>query len=406
MRSAIIVAPFLAPTTLRFVRAAAALADARVGLITQEPQTRIPGDLRRSLAACRQVEDALEVPHLIQAIQAIGEEIGPPERLFGVLEQLQEPLAEVRQQLGIPGLSVEASHNYRDKALMKEVFRKNGVPCAAASLVTTVEQAVQEAEIIGYPLVVKPPSGAGAKSTFRVDNVRELREGLVEVRPSKAQPLLLEEFVVGREHSFDAVCIGDRPVWHSLTHYTPGPLEVLENPWIQWTVLLPREVDHPRYDDVRKVGADAIRALGMHTGLYHMEWFRRPDGSLAVSEIAARPPGAQFTTLISYAHDMDFYEAWARLMIFDRFDPPQRAYAAGIVFLRGQGRGRVRAIRGLEEAQRELGSLVVEVELPQQGQLPASSYEGEGFVVLRHPRTEVVQEALARLVRSVRVELG
>ena len=26
----------------------------------------------------------------------------------------------------------------------------------------------------------------------------------------------------------------------------------MENPWIQWTVLLPREVDHPRYDDIRE----------------------------------------------------------------------------------------------------------------------------------------------------------
>ena len=406
MRPAIFVAPFLAPTTLRFVRAAAGLAGARVGLITQEPQTRIPADLWRSLAAFQQVSDAQAVEPLLAGVKIISREIGKPERIFGALEQLQEPLAEVRQQLGIPGLTVEASHNYRDKARMKEVLRRHGVPCAAAILATHTSQALQDAEQLGYPLVVKPPAGAGAKSTFRVDSATELREGLVAVPPSEEQPLLLEEFVVGREHSFDAVCIGDRPVWHSLTHYTPGPLEVLENPWIQWTVLLPREVDHPRYDDIRHVGAAALKALGMETGLYHMEWFRRTDGSLAVSEVAARPPGAQFTTLMSYAHDMDFYEAWARLMVFDKFDPPGRKYAAGIVFLRGQGRGRVCAIHGLEQAQRELGSLVVEVSLPRQGQLPASSYEGEGFVVLRHPQTDVVQAALSRLCQSVRVELG
>ena len=28
----------------------------------------------------------------------------------------------------------------------------------------------------------------------------------------------------------------------------------------------------------------------------------------------ARPPGAQFCTLIGYAHDFDFYAAWARLV--------------------------------------------------------------------------------------------
>jgi hypothetical protein len=143
----------------------------------------------------------------------------------------------------------------------------------------------------------------------------------------------------------------------------------------------------------------------MQTGLSHMEWFRREDGSIAVSEIAARPPGAQFTTLMSYAHDMDFYAAWAELMVFARFEPPARAYSAGIAYLRGQGRGRVVRIRGLEDAQRRFGELVVEVRLPKQGQLPASSYEGEGYVVLRHRDTQRVADALKRIVETVRVEL-
>jgi hypothetical protein len=144
----------------------------------------------------------------------------------------------------------------------------------------------------------------------------------------------------------------------------------------------------------------------MDTGLSHMEWFRRPDGTIAVSEVAARPPGAQFTTLMSYAHDLDFHVAWVRLMAFDSFESPARRYAAGIAYLRGQGSGRVRAIHGLDQAQRELGALVVEARLPEAGHTPSSSYEGDGFVVLRDERTEVVEQALARLVSLVRVELA
>ena len=192
----------------------------------------------------------------------------------------------------------------------------------------------------------------------------------------------------------------------SLTRYTPGPLDVLRNPWIQWTVLLPREIDDPRYDDIRAVGSRALEALGMGTGLSHLEWFRRPDGSIAVSEVAARPPGAQFTTLISYAHELDFYRAWARLMILGEFAVPERRYAAGIAFLRGQGAGRVRSVTGLERAQEELGELVVEARIPRKDQTPSGTYEGEGFVVLRHPSTEVVENGLERLVSLVRVELG
>ena len=129
------------------------------------------------------------------------------------------------------------------------------------------------------------------------------------------------------------------------------------------------------------------------------------SGSLAISEVAARPPGAQITTLISVAHDIDFYAVWCRLVIEEAFDPPYRRYAAGAAFLRGQGGGRVAAVRGLEEAQRAAGDLVVEVRLPRPGQPKASSYEGEGYVIVRHPETERVVQALRAIVSTLRVEM-
>jgi hypothetical protein len=127
---------------------------------------------------------------------------------------------------------------------------------------------------------------------------------------------------------------------------------------------------------------------------------------VAISEVAARPPGAQITTLISRANDIDFLAAWARVMIYGAFDPPERRYAVGAAYLRGQGDGRVTAVRGLDEAQREVGPLVVDVKLPALGQPRGATYEGEGYVILRHPETAVVERALMRVVSLIRVELG
>ena len=137
-----------------------------------------------------------------------------------------------------------------------------------------------------------------------------------------------------------------------------------------------------------------------------MEWFRRPDGRIAISEVAARPPGAQFTSLISYAHDFDLYSAWARLLVFEEFTRPERMFACGAAYLRGQGQGRITGLEGLERVQRELGDLVLEAKLPQVGQSPTGTYEGEGYVIVRHPETSVVEAALKKLVETIRVRLG
>jgi len=404
--SVVFVVPFFAETSLRFLAAATQLDGVRVALISQDPLERLPRNLARKLADHQRVADGLDPEQLSAAVAAIAQRLAPPRRLIGALEQLQVPLAQVREKLDIPGMRSAAARNFRDKSRMKRVLREAGLPCARHCLLHAPQGARAFAEEVGFPLVAKPPEGVAARQTFRLEDLTQLEQCLQAVPPSRERPLMLEEFIVGEEHSFDTVSLEGRPLWHSLTRYRPGPLEVLENPWIQWTVLLPREVDHPQYDDIRRVGFGALQALGMDTGLSHMEWFRRGDGSVAVSEVGARPPGAQFTTLISYAHEVDFYAAWARLMVLQEFEPPPRRFAAGIAYLRGQGRGRVRAVHGLEQAQKELGELVVEVRLPQPGQAPASSYEGEGFVVLRHSRTSIVAEALARVVSLVRVELG
>ena len=406
MPPVVFVAPFFLDTTVRFVDAVADLPGVRLGLVSQDPLDRLDPEVRRKLAAHWRIDDGLSAEGIAGAGAQLARQLGGAHRLLGTLEQLQVPLGEVRDRLGIEGMGAAASRNFRDKARMKEVLAGHGLPCARHARLTTMAEAWAFAEEVGYPLVLKPTAGAGAVATFRVEDADQLGRALAANAPSAEGELVAEEFVVGQEHSFDTVSIRGRAVWHSLTHYFPSPLTVVENPWIQWCVLLPREVDHPRYDDIRRVAFAALEALGMGTGLSHMEWFRRRDGGPMVSEGGARPPGAQITSLISWAHDTDFYRAWARLVVFEEFERPPRRYAAGAAYFRGPGHGRVKAVHGLDQAQREMGHLVVESKLPEPGQSTSSSYEGEGYVILRHPDTEVVQRALERVVQLVQVELA
>ena len=408
MHNAIFVVPYGMETSLRFVRAAARLQGVRLGLISQEPAERLPEDVRSGVAAFERVKNALDPDQLETAVRSMAREWGGQvDRLIGILEQLQEPLGVVRERLSIRGMDSATALNFRDKSVMKDALRNAGLPCARHALAASLDQAIHGGEQIGYPMIVKPPDGAGAKGTCRVENAEELTSYLRMMPATPAKPVLLEEFITGREHSFDSVSIDGQHIFHSISQYYPSPLEVMESPWIQWCVLLPRSIDEPEYADIRDAGRRALDALGMVTGLTHMEWFRREDGSLAISEVGARPPGAQFTTLLSYAHDRDFYEAWAELMVFERFSSPERRYACGAVFLRGQGAGgHVVAVHGLERVREELGDLVVEARIPRVGQGQASSYEGEGYVILRHPETDVVREGLKKLLGLVRVELG
>ena len=406
MRNVLFAAPILSENASGMIKAAASLPDVTLGVITQDPAEKMSPELAQMVSAHWRVNDILDPDQLTWAASELSKRMGGVDRLFGAYEQLQVPLAEARERLGIEGMSPDVARRFRDKNEMKDALRAAGLPCARHSLAETADDAIAFAKTVGFPVVVKPPAGAGSIATFKADNETSLRDAVAQAAPRRGDPALVEEFILGDEYSLETISIGGTSVWHSITHYYPNPLEVVRNKWIQWCVVSPREVEDERYDDIREAGSRALEVLGMDTGLSHMEWFRRKDGTIAISEVAARPPGAQITTLNSRAHDIDFVRAWTEVMIFGTFQRPIRKYAVGVAFLRGQGTGRIKAIHGLDQIGREIGSLVVDFKLPEPGAVPASSYEGDGFVILRHPETAVVMQALKRLISVVRVELG
>jgi hypothetical protein len=407
--------PFAMENTLRFARAAAAMPDVQMSVVSQDSPGKFTAAFREQLLGFEQVPDAMDPNHLARGVARLTETVGPVDRLLGILEPLQEPLAEVREKLAIRGMASETASNFRDKARMKEVFAKAQIPCARHRLCASMDEAAQFAAEVGYPVVGKPPAGAGAKSTARCDDDAQLRQFLAMVRPAKGREILLEEFVQGREFSFDSITLHGSHVFHNICCYYPTPLEVMDNPWIQWCVVLPRELDQPEFGEIHSMGPKALDALGMWTGMSHMEWFRRQDGSIAISEVAARPPGAQFVALMGQVLDVDMHSVFAELMVFERLPLLERRFAAGAAYLRGQASpelresGRpltVRAVHGLKEVQEELGELIVEGKLPQPGQPAATTYEGDGFLIVRDADSNVVRKAVDTIVRSVHVELG
>jgi hypothetical protein len=170
---------------------------------------------------------------------------------------------------------------------------------------------------------------------------------------------------------------------------------------------MPRSIDGPEWADATDLGIRAVAALGLDTGFTHMEWFRRDDGSLAIGEIAARPPGANIVRMTSFCHDADMYRAWARATVDGAFDGPfERKYAVGCAYLRGVGRGRVLKVNGVDRAQELVGRHVVEARLPQPGTPRSDSYEGDGHVIVRHPDTEVVKATLNTIIETIQVQYG
>jgi formate-dependent phosphoribosylglycinamide formyltransferase (GAR transformylase) len=400
-RNVIFVAPFPTETTMRFVRAAARLPDVRLLGIVQTPPS---GDEARLYDDIVRVTDPLATSDILEATLLLRRRHGSPHRIIGIVEALMVQLAEARVRFGVPGTSPHVAELFRDKAMMKTALAAGGLPVARHQLVHREADAIAFADRVGFPMVLKPPAGMGAKATFRVSSEEALLRATAGMGASDSRPVLAEEFLRGREFSFETVTCGGKARVDSISHYLPSCLEVLENDWIQWCCLLPRDIDGAEYAGAREMGRRAIEVLGLDDGMTHMEWFQRPDGSLAIGEIAQRPPGANITRMTGLAHDVDPYRAWARAVVDGEFDGPwERKYAVGCAFLRGMGRGRVAAVTGVHEAHEAAGKWIVEANLPTVGAPKSDGYEGDGYVIVRDPSTAVVQKLLSTIIETVKV---
>jgi hypothetical protein len=108
MVNTVFVAPFFMETTLRFIDAAASLPGVRLGLVSQDPEEKLPKELRAKLAGHYRVDDGVAVDSLRPALHAMRKTFGSVDRILGTLEQLQVPLRSLRDELHVPGLGAEA----------------------------------------------------------------------------------------------------------------------------------------------------------------------------------------------------------------------------------------------------------------------------------------------------------
>ena len=415
MTHVVFIAPLFLETTNRYVEGFANIDNITLSVISQDPETSIPRALKPRIAGHYRVTNTLDPAELTIATRALGKGVGKVDRLVGVLEQLQTPMAQVRDTLGIEGINGEVARNFRDKDRMKDVLRAHDVPTAKSGLATSPDALRKFIEQVGYPVIVKPQAGLGTRETYRITSAEDLaaleKNGL---RPTTEEPLQVEQFVIAREHTCETVTVRGKPVWRSGTRYFPTPLEVLENPWMQYCVLLPREDNLPEFEKFAPINTAALDALfgsssqtAAGTALTHMEWFLQDDGTALVNEVGARPPGVMIMPLMSIAHETDFFADWARLMAVEEFTPKKRRWSAGAAFFRGQGKGeRIISVEGIEKAVAEAGDALVEFRTPKVGMPRASGYEGEGRATVKGATTEDVKKALLSLVQNVQVRYG
>ncbi|MBW3553459.1 MAG: carbamoyl-phosphate synthase large subunit [Gemmatimonadetes bacterium] len=242
-------------------------------------------------------------------------EIVAREQPEGVIVQLggQTPLklAEPLEQLGVPifGTSVDAIDRAEDRDRFSELCRAIGATVPPNGIATSVEQAVEVAERVGWPVLVRPSYVLGGRAMEIVYDEPSLR-GYFEraVRVSHDHPVLIDRFLEDAfEADVDAIADGTDVV-------IAGVMQHIEDAGVHSgdsaCVLPPYLLKDREVEEMKTLAKRFADELGV-VGLINVQFAIR-DGVVYVLEV--NPRASRTVPFVAKATGINFSRVASRVM--------------------------------------------------------------------------------------------
>jgi biotin carboxylase len=372
------------------------------------PTLVVVGRRRPAVAAAKRTGAPVVVLDHTEAGPAIPESLRSAEvsAVLAATERAVLPAARLREALDrrggppLPGLAVASADRATDKLAMKQAVRAAGIPCA--DFLPGGLRATRPAIVgsLGLPLLVKDRRSSGGRGVVLCTRPEDVPEALPGTK-------LAERIITGIEMSVESFLLDGAILFENPTEYLAP----------RWANVVPAPIDGPTRAAVSDLNRRVLGALGITSGVTHMELFL-PGGPAGLAagesgplfgEIAARPPGGHLMELITRAWGFDAWDAWvaaetgAPLPI--RNSPP--LCTAGMWTLH-PGPGMVLRIEGLESARGIEG--VREIVLrPQPGDVIAprvGTGQEIGHIVVEGPDRDAVVRSLDLARERIVITMG
>ena len=133
-------------------------------------------------------------------------------------------LSQVLHSAGMPilGSSAETIDIASDRERFNHLIERLGIPQPPGTAVSSLEEGLNAAGILGFPLLVRPSYVLGGRAMEIVDNTPQLIRYLNQaVEIGRGKPILIDKYLEGREVELDAVCDGENVL-------IPGIMEHVE----------------------------------------------------------------------------------------------------------------------------------------------------------------------------------
>jgi biotin carboxylase len=233
---------------------------------------------------------------VIAAINTLKEKGVIVSGIVAVAVEASHVVAEVGEYFNFKTVSKKAAKVSRNKKERLRCWQSAGVPCPKFGVAYDKNEAIDIANSIGYPVVFKPTTLAGAKGVVVVNSKSDAETFFKYTYSKSNSEVLIEEYIEGTEHSSESLV-------HNGEVFTTGfsdrnydtkflyPPHLLEN-----GDTTPTNLSASIYEKTLEVVEQAIKALGINSSVAKGDIIITKDGRPIMLEMAARVSGDYFAS--------------------------------------------------------------------------------------------------------------
>jgi biotin carboxylase len=246
----------------------------------------------------------------IEVKRVLAPKVGTAAAVLAQVDRSILATAEACAELGLPFLPVDVVRRCTDKALFRKACSAAGTEYVRACSASTVSDAVHRADVMGYPLVVKPATGTasvGVRSATTPDEVAQAAAAILLGKPGQPPTVLLEEYLAGPLVS--AECLrhqGTTLLLGISDRVLTAPPNFAEMCW-----AFPLDLQRPTTEQIARTCDRVLDAVGLDEGPAHVEMVLTSDGPRVV-EVNPRMAGRGLSYIVSELASHDVYELTLR----------------------------------------------------------------------------------------------
>ena len=196
---------------------------------------------------------------------------------------LAQPLMD--RGVKIIGTDCEAIDRAENRQSFERILAELNIPQPQGRGVLTIEEGVETAERIGYPVLVRPSFVLGGRAMQIVANEEQLRKYLKTAFDIDAdKPVLVDHYIQGKEVEVDAICDG-RDV------FVPGIMELVERTGIHSGDSISVYPTFSISNKVKGIILQYAKKLGLGigiVGLYNIQFIVDQNDNVFIIEVNPR----------------------------------------------------------------------------------------------------------------------